>query len=181
MKLSRNFYLKNTLVVCKELLGKVLVYNDMSGIISEVEAYRGTGDDACHAARGMTPRNKPMFEAGGFSYIYFIYGMYHCMNISTEKEGFPAAVLLRGIVPLEGKEKMIINRGGKTKAISNGPGKLCQALGLDKTSNNIDLVTSDFFYVEDRGIKPKTIHTSPRIGISTAQDLEWRFFAKEFL
>jgi len=102
------------------------------------------------------------------------------MNISAEEKGFAAAVLLRGVIPLEGKEEMIQNRGGKTKGISDGPGKLCQAFRLSRKQNNIDMVTSNFFYIEDRGIIPTNIQRSTRIGISVAQELEWRFFCKDF-
>ena len=180
MRLQREFFERNTIEVAKELLGKTLVYQGLSGIICETEAYRGEDDEACHAARGMTPRNKPMFGLGGFSYIYFIYGMYHCMNITTEKEGYPGAVLIRGIQPLEGIEEMTKNRNGKKKGIADGPGKLCQAFGLTREQNNLDMVASPFLYVEDRGLKPKEIESSSRIGISAAHHLEWRFFAHDF-
>ncbi|EKD64189.1 MAG: 3-methyladenine DNA glycosylase, partial [uncultured bacterium] len=94
MRLSRDFFERNTLDVARELLGKFMVFNGKVGRITEVEAYIGQDDPACHAARGMTPRNRVMFGQGGFSYVYFIYGMYHCLNFVTEREGFPAAVLI---------------------------------------------------------------------------------------
>ncbi len=107
--LPRNFYERPTLTVAGELLGKVLKFSNFSGIITEVEAYIGMNDPACHAARGYTNRTSVMFGMPGFSYVYFIYGMYYCLNIVTETEGFPAAVLIRGLKLIEPLEA---NLGG---------------------------------------------------------------------
>ncbi|OGJ46888.1 3-methyladenine DNA glycosylase [Candidatus Peregrinibacteria bacterium RIFOXYB12_FULL_41_12] len=157
MRLSRDFFERNTLDVARELLGKFMVFNGKVGRITEVEAYIGQDDPACHAARGMTPRNRVMFGQGGFSYVYFIYGMYHCLNFVTEREGFPAAVLIRGVESV------------------SGPGRLCKTFGIDKTHSGVDLCTSDSFYVEDRGYKPACIKETPRIGIKVGKDKMWRF------
>lgn len=156
MRLPREFYDRPTLTVAKELLGTELVFGRHRGIITETEAYIGQGDPACHAARGQTPRNAPMFGPAGFSYVYFIYGMYHCLNFVTEKEGFPAAVLIRGITNL------------------SGPGKLCREFGITREHTNLDLTTHESFYVQETGLKPK-FKATPRIGISKGQELEWRF------
>src|SRR3989344_7227500 len=117
MKLNREFFNRNTVVVARELLGKYLVRKIGSKIvrakITETEAYCGPRDLACHASRGMTPRTKVMFGPPGRAYIYLIYGMYHCLNIVTEKEGYPAAVLIRGC------------------ELADGPGKTCRDLKID--------------------------------------------------
>lgn len=154
----------------------------MAGEINEVEAYVGENDPASHAARGQTPRNQMMYGLGGHAYIYFTYGMYHCLNVVTEQEDFPAAILIRSVIPVEGSGIMLHNRmqGRRTpvhtKDLSNGPGKLCQAFGLTKTQNGTDLVTSDIFYIEDRKKKITTFQTSPRIGVSQGRETLWRFF-----
>jgi DNA-3-methyladenine glycosylase len=167
-KLKRNFFARDTITVAQELLGKTLVYNNHRGIITETEAYIGQDDPACHAARGLTPRTKPMFGPAGFSYIYLIYGMYFCMNIVTEDEGFPAAVLLRGLLYEDGTHY-------------DGPGKLCRALGLTREQNEIDIVKSKELYVLDTPSIPDFLAT-PRIGIKQGLDKYWRFvLSKETL
>jgi DNA-3-methyladenine glycosylase len=159
-RLDRSFFLLPTLEVAKGLLGKQLTFQNFSGIITETEAYHQNDDPACHAYRGETPRNAPMFGPAGHSYVYFIYGMYHCLNIVTEPAGIAAAVLIRGL---------------KIENLNlNGPGKLCRELRISKEHNDIDLITSDSFYVSDIGIQPNYIST-PRIGITRGQDKMWRF------
>jgi DNA-3-methyladenine glycosylase len=160
-KLKRGFFARDTITVAQELLGKTLVYQNHRGIITETEAYIGQDDPACHAARGLTPRTKPMFGPAGVSYIYFIYGMYFCMNIVTEETGFPAAVLLRGLLYEDGTHY-------------NGPGKLCRALGLTKEQNEIDMTTSKELYVLDTPSIPE-FDSTPRIGIKQGLDKHWRF------
>lgn len=169
-KLERSFFERPTLQVAEDLLGKILKVGECIGRINEVEAYIGQGDPACHAAVGMTKRNEVMFGPAGRLYVYFTYGMYHCANIVTEHEGFPSAVLIRSIEPLEGKELMI-QRRGKDKNIADGPGKLCIALGMTKESHNGSLAE-----VYDDGFQPGKIKTSPRIGIKVGLDKDWRFF-----
>lgn len=120
-RLNRDFFNRPTLQVAQELLGKVLHFNQHQLIITETEAYHGTDDPACHAARGKTPRCEVMFDKAGVSYVYFIYGMYYCLNIVTEEEGTAAAVLIRGA-------RLI----GHDKTDLSGPGKLCRYLGIDK-------------------------------------------------
>jgi len=165
-RLPRSFFNRPTLDVAKELLGKEIYFQGKTGIITETEAYIGKDDPACHAARGKTPRTAVMFGDAGYSYVYLIYGMYHCLNFVTEEEEFPAAVLIRGIhspsLPIK-----------KT----NGPGKLCKELGITREHNNIDLINSDFFYVNNTNLKPD-FDTTPRIGISRGQDKLWRFVSE---
>jgi DNA-3-methyladenine glycosylase len=174
--LSRPFFNRPTLTVAKELLGKVLVIGNTSGRINEVEAYIGQKDPACHACRGMTERNKPMFGPAGHLYVYFCYGMYDCANIVTEKKGFPAAVLLRSIEPLTGVEKMQ-KRRNRTDHLADGPGKLCIALGITKKSHNeMDLCGGEKCFVCDDGFKPKNIKKSSRIGIKAGLDKKWRLY-----
>lgn len=142
----------------------------------EVEAYIGKGDPACHAAVGKTERNGIMFGPGGYSYIYFIYGMYHCLNIVTEKEGFPAAVLIRGAEPLEGVDFMRSQYpADDSNLMTNGPGKLCRAFGLTRVQNGLDL-TGSRLYLVDHGYEVGRIERSMRIGIKKGTEKKWRFF-----
>lgn len=161
--LPRNFYERPTLTVAGELLGKVLKFSNFSGIITEVEAYIGMNDPACHAARGYTNRTSVMFGMPGFSYVYFIYGMYYCLNIVTEAEGFPAAVLIRGLKLIEPLE-----------ATLGGPGILCKRLNITKEHNKLDLTISHKFCIYESHLNPDYVCT-PRIGISKGQEKFWRF------
>jgi len=182
--LGRDFYTRDTLKVARELLGKRLVRvidgERLSGLVVETEAYIGEEDRACHASRGRTPRTEVMYGPPGHSYIYFIYGMYHCLNVVTDKVGFPAAVLIRGIQPQEGVEYMHGNRGFRPEGeLTNGPGKLCQALAIDRSLNGLDLCTSDLLFIEEaRVADPGEIEVTPRIGIRAdeiAKRRPWRF------
>lgn len=179
-RLNRKFYNRPTLKVAQELLGKYLVVekdgNYVSGMIVETEAYVGPNDPASHAYRGMTPRNKIMFGEAGYAYVYFTYGMHHCLNFVTERKGFPAAVLIRALEPVDGIEIMKKRRQtGNLENLTSGPAKLCQALGIDKTLNGADLC-SDTIYVEDRWEEPIEIVSSPRIGIEEGKERKWRFY-----
>jgi DNA-3-methyladenine glycosylase len=179
-RLDRKFYNRSTLKIAQELLGKYLVIekdgNYVSGKIVETEAYIGPDDPASHAYRGLTPRNRIMFGDPGYAYVYLTYGMHHCLNFVTERKGFPAAVLIRALEPMDGIE--ILRKRRKAKDLINltdGPAKLCQALGIDRTLNGVDLC-SDIFYVEDRGNKPTKIVSTSRIGIKEGKDKKWRFY-----
>lgn len=165
--LNRDFFEKPTLSVAKNLLGKILLFKNFKGIITETEAYIGMNDEACHASVGRTKRTEVMFGKAGFSYVYLIYGMYHCFNIVTEKEGFPAAVLIRGL-------KLLDN----SKATLDGPGKLCKTLGINKVFNNIDLIYNKQFTVLNSKLKVNFI-TTPRVGIKKATEKLWRFLVIE--
>lgn len=178
------FYARPTLQVARALLGCTLVRVvdgvRLAGRIAEVEAYIGDDDQASHAARGRTARNWPMFAAGGLSYVYLIYGMYHCFNVATEAEGFPAAVLIRAIEPTEGLALMQAHRGLSTpRGLSDGPGKLCRALQIDRTFNGHDLTTGHTLWIEP-GEPVTAAHATPRINVGgdeQARTVPWRFLA----
>lgn len=178
-KLTRGFYLRPTLEVAPDLLRKTLVFHHAGGVLAadivETEAYIGEGDPACHAAVGRTARNDIMYASGGYSYIYFIYGMYYCLNVVTERKGFPAAVLIRAAEPVVGGEIMAANSPGKSAYHTNGPGKLCRAFGLTRRENGLDLTGSQM-YIVDRQNDPPHIGVSTRIGVRNGGDKPWRFF-----
>jgi DNA-3-methyladenine glycosylase len=166
--------------VAKELLGKYLVVQNrgklLSGKIVETEAYIGYKDPASHAYRGMTSRNEVMFGDPGYAYVYFTYGMHYCLNLVTEKKGYPAAVLIRALEPVQGIRIMQNLRKRKELAdLASGPAKLCQALGIDRKLNGADLC-SNVIYVEDRGEVIKKICSSSRIGINEGKKKNWRFY-----
>lgn len=165
-RLDRSFFARPTLDVAKDLLGKELVFNDHRGVINETEAYIGQDDPACHAAKGKTKRTEVMFGKPGFSYVYLIYGMYYCLNFVTEEEGFPAAVLIRGLYMPD-----------QPKLDLQGPGKLCRHLEITKEDNAIDITEENRFYVADTDTKP-AFKATPRIGISQGQEKLWRFICR---
>ena len=177
--LSREFYLQNTIDAARAILGRVLVHRTEEGIIAgrivEAEAY--TSDDpSCHACRGMTKRNAPMFGPPGHAYVYFTYAMCHCFNAVTAPEGVGEAVLIRAVEPLDGIDLMEEKRGtGVPTNLASGPGKLCMAFGLGKAQNTLDLTGSDLMIIDD-GFVPGEIVTSTRIGIRLAADYPWRFY-----
>lgn len=164
--LNREFFAASAVEVAKSLLGQILVFNQYQGIITETESYRGLDDPASHAHKGITPRSRVMFGPPGFSYVYFIYGMYHCLNVVTEEVDSPSAVLIRGLKLILPYEKIL-----------NGPGKLCRELSIDKRHNNIDLIDNSNFYIA-RGENVINYASTPRIGIKTATDKLWRFVVK---
>ena len=175
MKLiNQDFFARDTVKVAKELLGKIIVLNGFQGRIVETEAY--SRDPASHAYT-KTDRSRLMFETYGYVYVYLIYGMYCCLNFTTEKNE-AGAVLFRAVEPLKGIEEMRKKR--KTEMITHlcsGPGKLCQALGIDKNYNGLKIGNKIKLF--DDGFIAENIGTSPRIGIKDALDLEWRFFIKD--
>jgi DNA-3-methyladenine glycosylase len=188
-KLNYDFYCRNVLVVAKELLGKILVKNDhnylYAGKIVEVEAYQGDIDEAAHSFAGETPRNKVMFNHGGYLYVYLSYGVHYCCNVVTGEQGKGNAVLIRAIEPLEGMDKMISNRFGKKRItnsdkynLTNGPGKLCKALNINLSHSGLDLTKNIVYIINAPEIKKSDIATSKRIGITKSVDLPWRFFIK---
>lgn len=168
--LNKSFYLKDTLEVAKSLLGCVLCRRIdgkvIRGIIVETEAY--TQDDpACHTYKGITNRSKVMFEEGGISYVYFIYGMHYCFNVVTEKKDLGCAVLIRALEPLNCNLK------------TNGPSKLCKALSITKDLNGIDLTTDKSDIWIEKGKTPADIIVTTRIGIKEAADYLRRFYIKD--
>ncbi len=179
-KLPRSFYKRPTVTVAEDLIGRVVAYDSPDGLlrarIVEVEAYVGTDDPACHAARGKTERNAVMFGEPGHAYIYFIYGMYHCLNFVTEPSGIAAAVLLRAAEPLDGEGIMSPRANtDRPDRILNGPGKFCRAFGLTRDQNGLDLVNSRL-YLEPGNGRTARIERSRRIGIRVGTDRLWRFF-----
>jgi DNA-3-methyladenine glycosylase len=182
VRLERDFFIRSPEVVAKDLLGKSLYFKGSRVVIIEAESY-GVDDPACHAFRGKTRRNEPMFKEGGRSYVYFIYGMHNCFNVVTGKEGAPSAVLIRGGIPVAGLEEIQRRRGKKEKAekILVGPGNFCKGLGISREQNDLDLCkSSDFYFYEGdaEGVE-RSIECSPRIGISEGKDKLWRFFFKD--
>ncbi len=179
--LPKSFYMPSAVDVAPALLGKVLVHINkdkvISGIIIETEAY--TEDDpACHAHRGKTPRNSVMFGPPGRAYVYKVH-MQNCINAVCRPEGFAEAVLIRALYPLEGKDIMAINRGtDKVKSFCSGPGKLCAALGIDRSHNGLDLGESSILITN--GEATGEIVQTTRIGISCAVDYPWRFYLKKY-
>ena len=176
--LPRNFYDRPTLKVAKELLGKVLIKETPSGIIQtkivDVEAYVGPKDKACHASKGRTKRTEIMFGPAGFTYVYLIYGMYHCLNIVTEEEDYPAAILIRGLEILREDDPT----GLSTRV--DGPGRVCRFLEVNRTHNGLDTTLGTNLWIEDHGltISRRQIQALTRIGVDYAGEWAeklWRF------
>lgn len=183
MMLTAEFFSRPTLEVAPELLGVTLFVETEQGVctgsIVEVEAYLGSDDLASHAAGGPTPRSSVMFGPPGRTYVYFIYGMHHCLNFVTEPDGIPGAILIRSLKPLTGQDLMMTRRGKSAVAnLCNGPGKLCQALAIDRTWNNLSLEESQCPKIHLHAPETKVAFTClPRIGIGKAKDLPYRFLA----
>lgn len=189
-KLDRKFYLRPVLTVAKNLLGKAFIKIEgkeiLAGMITEVEAYDQKLDQAAHSFRGKSKRNEHMFYEGGFSYVYFIYGVHHCLNIVTGKKDYGAAVLIRSMQPLSGISTFSLRRFGKSEItekefvnLLNGPGKICQAFNLTTKHSGKDLLNDDMFILDYKKISKKLIGCSERIGISKATDLKWRFYISD--
>jgi DNA-3-methyladenine glycosylase len=181
-RLDRAFFERYTPAVAKDLVGCTLVREldgvRLAGRIVEVEAYRGGGDPASHAYHGVTKRNALMFGKGGMVYVYFTYGFHHCLNLTTEREGRAGAVLLRAIEPLDGLDEMRRRRGvDELSQLTNGPGKLTKALGIDLSLNGTDAVTSRQVYLVSNDRRPR-VAASPRVGISSGRERSWRFFVE---
>ena len=180
-RIPRRFFAADSRELAPLLLNKVLVCGGRAGRVVEVEAYAGEADPASHAFRGRTPRNATMFGPPGHLYVYFTYGMHYCANVVFGPDGEASAVLLRGLTPLTGLDAMRAARGPAARSdrdLCNGPGKLCQALGLDRTFDGADLVTGDrgVELVDDGTAPPAVAGVSGRIGISVAADVPWRFY-----
>jgi len=189
-KLCRDFYQRNTLTVARELLGKYLVHNSQEGTtigkIVETEAYIGPHDPASHAYKGRrTKRTEVQFGPGGYAYIYQIYGKNFCFCIVTQKVGMPEVVLIRALEPIAGLELMAKRRGFSNltdyKELTNGPSKLCQAMGINKSLYGIDLCGDVLFIAGSNPSHTLEIVATPRINIDYAGDAkhyQWRFLIK---
>lgn len=174
--LKRAFYERPTLEVARDLLGKILVHGPMAGMIVETEAYPGGDDFASHSARGITPRTRVIFGPPGHAYVYFIYGMYQCLNLVCEPEGKPGCVLIRALEPLDGIPLMQSRRrGAKIAGLASGPGKLTLAMGITLQHNGADVTRGGLVVREPAEVKRHEILTTPRIGISQCVDLPLRF------
>ncbi|MBP6176955.1 MAG: DNA-3-methyladenine glycosylase [Anaerolineales bacterium] len=186
MILPTHFFNRPTLTVARELLGARLVREQdgvkLVGLISETEAYFGFDDLASHAKAGRTIRTAPMFGPPGHAYIYFTYGNHWMLNAVTEAEGFPAAVLIRAIQPVEGVEVMLERRNGRDTL---GPGKLTQAMGITKSENNVNLTEAGSSLRIERGISipENSVTIGPRVGLNKTPEpwfsKPWRFLVKE--
>lgn len=183
--LQSEYYKNDTVQIAKDLLGKIFVKTEtneaiLAGKIVETEAYVPYGDLANHSARGKTPRNAPMHEAGGILYVYLIYGIHHCVNIVTGKKGEGSAVLIRGIEPLEGIEFMKERRKtGNIKNLCNGPGKLAKAFSISREDNLKELGNSDYAIYDSLSDAKSEIIATTRIGIKESKDLPYRFYLKD--
>ncbi len=183
MPLKIEFYDRPTLDVAGDLIGCILVRKSDNGIragrIIETEAYIGMGDKASHASKGRTPRTEIMFGPPGMAYVYLIYGMYHCLNFVTERQGFPAAVLIRALEPVEGFDRNLAELpAAKKKKYLSGPGRLCREMEITRELNGHDITNSAQLYVLPRDVRPPKIIQTPRIGVAYAGDdalLPWRF------
>jgi DNA-3-methyladenine glycosylase len=188
-RLSRAFYTRDTLSVARDLLGQRLVRlrdgERLSGRIVEVESYIGEGDEACHASRGRTRRNAAMYGPPGHAYVYLIYGMYHCLNLVTEEDGIPAAVLVRALEPLGGLEIMRQLRGRADPAeLTSGPGRLCQALDIDRSFDRADLCGSraQLFLEPAPRLPDNRVAAGPRVGVTgdaNAVSAPWRLYVPD--
>jgi DNA-3-methyladenine glycosylase len=186
MILPRKYYNRPTLTVARELLGARLVHisrgRKLVGLITETEGYIGEEDLACHAKAGFTKRTAPMYGPPGHAYIYFTYGNHWMLNVVTEKEGFPAAVLIRAIQPIEGVDLMMKRRQGRD---TFGPGKLTQALGITVSQNYADLTDPDSGLWIEAGVKvpDQSVTIGARVGLNTTPEpwfsKPWRFLVKD--
>jgi DNA-3-methyladenine glycosylase len=188
--LSIGFYSRDTAVVAKELIGKLLVKRDgnllLSGIITETEAYYGHDDPASHAFRGKTPRASIMFGRAGIAYVYFCYGIHHMLNAVTEKENIPGAVLIRAVLPVSGINVMCARRNtSDIKKLADGPGKLTAAFCIGSGDNGKDLTAGGNspggLTINELAVMPDetSILRTPRIGISNAKEKYLRFVLKD--
>nr|WP_303740752.1 DNA-3-methyladenine glycosylase [Lutispora saccharofermentans] len=197
IKLNRSFYGENAVDLSKQLLGKYLVHivrnEELIGRIAEVEAYMGYGDKAAHSYKGKrTARTEVMYGEEGHAYVYFIYGMYYCLNVVAAEKEVAQAVLIRAVEPVKGVEYMANYRYGKAieelkksqiKNLTNGPGKLCRAFNITKECNGEDLTGDRLFICENqKQEEPFEIVKTKRIGIDYAEearDFPWRFYIKD--
>jgi DNA-3-methyladenine glycosylase len=184
-----SFYNRDTELVSREMLGMLLQCNTpdgrTSGVIVETEAYLGEHDLACHAAAGRTVRTAPLYERPGIAYVYFIYGTYWCFNAVTRAEGLPSAVLVRAVEPVEGLDLMRRRRprARRDRDLTNGPGKLCLAMGIDGSMNRLSLQRGSLVIRDYTSYPDSAIAVTPRIGITRAADwpLRWIVSGNDYI
>ena len=190
MRLTRSFYARPTRQLAQALLGCRLVRRwngqQLSGLIVEAEAYIGETDLACHARFGRTPRNAVMYGKPGLAYVYFTYGMHWMLNVVSEEERFPAAVLIRALEPQEGIDLMLCHRPvGRPIELCRGPAKLAQALRIDQSLNGVDLCSrhSDLWIEFGVPIPARSVQRGPRVGLFTTPEpwksKPWRYWVKD--
>ncbi len=185
LPLPRSFYNRDTVSVAKDLLGRILVRRLLGtrvvGIITEVEAYKGSEDAASHAYRALTKRNKVMFGEVGISYVYFTYGSHYCLNVVAKNKSRAGAVLIRAAEPSIGIPLMRRNRAkDDLHELSNGPGKLTKAFGIGSNENGLDLTRKGDLYISTpTPFRRPQVSSSSRVGISSARDRLWRFFISQ--
>ncbi|MBU1016961.1 DNA-3-methyladenine glycosylase [Patescibacteria group bacterium] len=186
-KLPVDFYKNPTLTVAKELLGKVLVVkkddHTLSGKIVETEAYIGSEDKACHASWRKRTSCENLWKAGGIVYVYLTYGMHFMLNVVTEMDNFPSAVLIRAVEPLEGMDIMVQNRHTENILnLTSGPAKLTKAFGINRRFDGTSLLGGNF-YIEDRNLLVPKMERSRRVGVDYAEEpwksIEWRFYQSD--
>ncbi|HUE00338.1 MAG TPA: DNA-3-methyladenine glycosylase [Bryobacteraceae bacterium] len=177
MILRRGFYARETVAVARDLLGKILVHGDAAGKIVETEAYLGGDDLAAHSARGLTARTRVIFGPPGHAYVYFIYGMYECLNLVAEPDGKPGCVLIRALEPVAGIEAMQRRRPGahKLRDLTSGPGRLTLALGITRALNGADVTRGPLTVRAPTHGEAFEIEVTPRIGIRHCADWPLRF------
>ena len=189
-RLKASFYARDTVKTARDLIGKRLVRQEgdrrIAGMIVETEAYRGEEDLACHCRAGETPRTKIMYGPPGRAYVYFVYGIHWLLNFVTEKEGYPGAVLIRGIQPEEGLDLIAKRRNGRPqKQWTDGPAKICQAFGINGDMNGIDTCSESaiVFIEENMDIQTRLVQKTPRIGLDTVPEpwrsKPWRFIVSD--
>jgi DNA-3-methyladenine glycosylase len=179
-RLPRSFYQRPTIEVARDLLGKVLVHGETAGIIVETEAYLGGDDLAAHSARGITDRTRVIFGRPGHAYVYFIYGMYECLNLVAEPEGKAGCVLIRALEPVAGIDLMRQRRPAARKCedLTSGPGKLTLAMGITRAQNGADVTRGALTVrepIEPGGVE---IAVTPRVGITKCADWPLRFLIR---
>jgi len=182
MSLSRDFYLQDAVKVAQNLVGKKLIRNvdgeKLVGKIVETEAYMGRSDKASHTYKGKSDRTNILFSEGGKVYVYLIYGMHNCLNITVNKESLPQAVLIRALEPIQGKHKMHNFRDKKGPDLTNGPAKLCQAFNIDRSLYGEDIIKGNKLLIKNGDPSDKLVSTT-RINIDYAEedkDNPWRFY-----
>ncbi len=185
-RLAREFFARPALQVARDLLGARLVRLEggrrLAGIVVETEAYSGEEDQGCHCRHGPTPRARTLYGPPGTTYVYFTYGMHWLFNVVTDREGFPAAVLVRALVPTEGLEVMAQRRAGRPRAQwADGPAKLCQALGITGALHGVDLCAPEapVFFEAGVPVPDEWVVTGPRVGLNRVPEpwksIPWRF------